>query len=655
MRRPSRAAVLVGLLVAVSTLLRFWGGSNVPIPWINPDEIIYGELGRSLWSSGRFTILGRPSEFISLVYPALAGLPLSLGNAERGYHLLKLIQALVMSLTAVPVYLWARSLGTRAYAFLAAALTLAIPGLAYSGLIMTEVAFYPIVVLAAYALAAALECPTLGRQGLVVVTFAAAALTRLQAFVLLPVLVTAVGIDVAFTRRPRRLLRFVPSAGGLVLLALVWAGWRLRNGGPLSRVFGAYEPAGQVHYGLGRAARYVLYHYADLALFTGLFPLVAVVALFVAADRRDDRLRAYLATAVALCLWFPLEVGVFASQHVGYLAERNMLPLAPVLFVGFAVWLARGAPRPRLATAAAIAGVLALLVALPMQKLVRPEAFPDSFTLLPLIRLEKRSPGTDLDLLVPLVCAGALLVLALVPRRFLAVLPVALLAVFGAISIETSNRIAFESDFLARQSTGPFHRWIDERAKGPVAYLYIGEANWPGAWENLFWNRRVKHVYDLLTARIPGGLPQDSVGPLEDGRLVGIGGFPAEGEYAVSQYPVEFRGRVVATAGEGLQLWRLDPPFRIAVWTQRVPGHLRVLDYACRPGRLRLEVVGLSGSPIDLRRNERPYRRVLVPDGGTWSGSIPAAPPRPVGTRLCTFDVFTETSTTVPVARLVRP
>src|ERR671935_189715 len=618
MRRPSRAAVLVGLLVSVSTLLRFWGGSNVPSPWINPDEIIYGELGRSLWSSGTFTILGRPAEFISLVYPALAGLPLSLGNLERGYHLLKLVQALGMSLTAVPVYLWARSLGTRFYSYIAAALTVAIPGLAYSGLIMTEVAFYPLVVLAAYALATALERPTLLRQGLLVVSFAAAALTRLQAFVLLPVLVTAVGIELALGRRPRRALRLAPTAGALVALALVWAGWRLRNGGPLSRVFGAYEPAGQIHYGAGRAARFVLYHYADLALFTGLFPLVAVLALLVAGDRGDVRLRAYLATALALCLWFPLEVGIFASQHVGYLAERNMLPLAPVLFVGFAVWLARGSPRPRLVTAASIVGVVALLVALPVQKLVRPEAFPDSFTLIPLIRLEKHSPGTDLDLIVPAVCAAALLALALLPRRFLPVLPVALVAVFGAISVQASNRIAFEADFLEGQSTGPVHRWIDERARGPVAYLYIGESNWPGAWQNLFWNRRIAHVYDLLTARIPGGLPQDSVGPLEDGRLVLVDGSPAQGDYVVSQYPVAFRGRVIGSAGEGFQLWRLDPPFRISVWIQRVAGHVRVLAYACRPGRLRLEVVGAPGSPIDLRRNDRPYPRLVVPGSSTW-------------------------------------
>src|SRR5438105_3152831 len=655
MRRPTRAAALLGLLVTISTLLRFWGGTLVPSPWINPDEIIYGELGRSLYHSGTFRILGRPTEFISLVYPAFVGGPVSLGNVERGYHLLKLLEALAMSLTAVPVYLWARSLGARGWAFAAAALTVAIPGLAYSGLIMTEVAFYPIVVLAAFALAAALERPTPVRQALVVVACAAAALTRLQAFVLLPVLVTAAGIEVALGRRRRSALRLAPAAGALVLLAVAWAGWRLRNGGPLSRVFGAYEPAGQVHYGAGQTLRFVIYHYADLALFSGLFPICAVLLLLATRDRADDRLRAYLATTLALCLWFPLEVGIFASQHVGYLAERNLLPLAPVLFVGFAAWLARGAPRPRVVTAASAAAVLALVALLPLSKLARPEAFPDSFTLLPLIRLRRDSSLADAEVALIVVCVALLLAFMFLPRRYLVLLPLVLVAGFGAVSVEASNRIAFEADFLAGQTSGPYHRWIDERARGPVSYLYIGEPNWPAAWESFFWNRRVQHVYDLLTARIPGGLPQDSVGPLEDGRLVLVDGSAAQGDYVVSQYPVAFRGHVVGSAGEGFQLWRLNPPFRISVWIQRVAGHVRVLAYACRPGRLRLQVVGVPTGPIDLRRNDRPYRRVVIPDSGTWTGSIPAAPPRPVGTRLCTFDVYTETSATVPVVKLTRP
>jgi hypothetical protein len=289
-----------------------------------------------------------------------------------------------------------------------------------------------------------------------------------------------------------------------------------------------------------------------------------------------------------------------------------------------------------------------------VKRLVRPEAFPDSFTLLPLIRLEKHSPGTNLDLILLAVCAAALLAFAFVPRRYVALLPIVLVTVYAALSVEVTNRIAFEDRALEAQSSGPYHRWIDERADGPTAYLYIGEFNWPSVWENLFWNRRVEHVYDLLTARIPGGLPQDSVGPLEDGRLVLVDGSQAQAAYVVSQYPVQFRGRPLASAGEGLQLWRLDPPLRISVWTQRVPGHVRVLAYACRRSRLKIEVDGIPGSPIDLRRNDRPYRRVELPESGTWTGTVPAAPPRPIGTRLCTFDVYTETDTMVPVAELTR-
>src|SRR5205085_8243230 len=132
-------------------------------------------------------------------------------------------------------------------------------------------------------------------------------------------------------------------------------------------------------------------------------------------------------------------------------------------------------------------------------------------------------------------------------------------------------------------------------------------------------------------------------------------GWPAQGDYVVSQYPVAFRGRVLGSAGEGFQLWRLNPPFRISVWIQRVAGHVRVLAYACRPSRLRLEVVGTPGSPVDLRRNDRPYRRVVVPESSTGSGSGPAAPPRPVGAPGGTLDAYTETTTTLPVVKLTRP
>ena len=651
-RRPSPALTAIAVLVAGSTLLRFWGGTLVSTPWIAPDEMIYGEHGQSLWATGHFRLLGEPSGFLSLVYPALAGIPLSLGNLERGYHALKLLQAFAMSLTAVPVYLWARQLAPSAWAFVAAALTLAIPGLAFSGLIMTEVAFYPVVVVAAWALARAIERPTAGRQALLVVACGIAAMTRLQAFVLLPVLVTAALIDAVLRRRPRAALALAPAAGGIVAIALIWAGLRLRNGGPLSRVFGGYEPAGQARYGVGSALRFAIYHYADVVILSGAIPVAALIVLLGLRDHRPP-LRAYVATAAALCLWLPLEVGIFASQHVGLLAERTLLPLAPVLFIGLAAWLGLGAPRPRAATAVAVGLPLALLLVLPVRRFVGTEAFPDAFTLLPLIRLADRAHPPNVRLVLILAGVVALCAFAFVPRRAIVVLPALLFVFFAVLSVTTSREIERRDRFLETMSTGPYHRWIDRAADGPTAYVYIGEFNWPGVWENVFWNRRVKRVYDMLTARIPGGIPEESIGPLEDGRLIEANGRPARAAWAVSQYPLEFRGQSVATAGDGLVLWRLRQPFRIALWTQRVAGHVRVLAYACRGGSLHLALVGSGGSNVELRRNDGLLRRFVLPPGGRWTGVVPAKPRRPFGKRLCTFDVVTDPATQVTDARFV--
>jgi len=167
-RRLPTPAVLLAALVVLSTVVRGVVGALVPTPWINPDEIVYSELGRSLWHSGHMTILGVSRPFYSLLYPALVGGPLALGDAPLGYALVKWLQALLMSATAVPVYLWGRRLCGARWALLAAALTIALPGLAYAGLVMSDVAFFPAIVLVGWTWARALEAPTARLQALAV-------------------------------------------------------------------------------------------------------------------------------------------------------------------------------------------------------------------------------------------------------------------------------------------------------------------------------------------------------------------------------------------------------------------------------------------------------------------------------------------------------
>ena len=129
---------------------------------------------------------------------------------------------------------------------------------------------------------------------------------------------------------------------GLGVLLVGWVTWRLASG---SGALGGYEVVAKTSYSLGAAARFVMYHGASLLILCGLVPAVAVVLMLVEAVRRgetDERVRAYLAVAVSLSVWIVIEVGVFASRYSDRIVERNLIGLAPVLFLGLVLWLERG-------------------------------------------------------------------------------------------------------------------------------------------------------------------------------------------------------------------------------------------------------------------------------------------------------------------------
>ncbi len=204
------AGLAVAAVVVVSACARFAASLSFHAPWVTPDEMAYGLLGESLWETGRLTIRGTTVGYYSLVYPALVGGPLSLGGTASGIVALQATQALAMSLVAVPVFLWGRRLAGPGPGLAAAILSVLPPALAYSGLIMSEAAYYPAVAVALLLLARAVEHPTLFRLGvmLAVVTFAAA--IRLQALVLLPVFLDRA----AARRRGRPRLAAAPAPGG---------------------------------------------------------------------------------------------------------------------------------------------------------------------------------------------------------------------------------------------------------------------------------------------------------------------------------------------------------------------------------------------------------------------------------------------------------
>ena len=645
-----REWVALAALVLVSAGLRAWAALAIPVPWIAPDEMVYGLLGRGLYEHGSLDILGGPTPYYSLLTPVTVGLPLTVFDLSTGYDLLQGLQALAMSLAAVPTYLWARSLVSRKWALAAAALAVAVPGLTYSGLVMTEVLFYPLLVLAAWAAAESIARPSLLNQGLLVAAVLAAAATRLQAIVLLPVFLTAVGLEAAMTRSWSAVRRLWPAAAGLTALVVAWIAWRAASGGG---TLGGYAVVTTTSYSVGGALKYVVWHLADTLVLCGLFPAGAVAAMLVRALRRgetDPRVRAYLAVAASLTAWLVVEVGIFASRYSDRIVERYLMGLAPVLFVGLVLWIERGATgRVERWIVAAVAAVVVLV--LPVRRLVTIYTTHDAMTLVPLYKLEQASSSRTMLVVYVVVAVVAMLVFAFAPGRVLRFVPPVLLVAFALASIVSSRFVADEARAQQRTFLGGDPRWVDHAAAKRVAYLYDAEPSWNGVWETLFWNSHIDRVYDLSPIAVPGPLPQTEVETEGDGTVFVPPSKLKEAKYTIASNWIELRGDRVAQIQQegltqtGLALWKLDRPLRILT---RVTGlqpngdvygatRGRLTAYACNNGRFAVTLIIKEPETVDIRLNGRLVKHLAFrAPQPSWHGEFPVTGH---GGGVCTFDV----------------
>ena len=642
---------LLAVLVCASVAARAVSGLRIGGLWIAPDEMIWGGLGRRLWEHGDLRLFGEAQQVYGVVYPALVGGPFALAGLERGYDVLKVLQPIVMSATALPVYLWARRLATPGWALVAAALTLAVPGMLYSGLVMSETVFYPALVLAAWATAAALERPTGLRQALLVGAVVLAAATRLQALVLPLVVLGAAGLQAVMLRDARRPVRLWPAFAAFLALGGAWLAWRGFAGGSPAAALGSYSPAAGAGYEAGDVLRFTAYHAAALLMLVALFPACAAALLVVqalAGRERDPALVAYAATATSLSVWLVVQAGAFTSVFVRGFSDRYLLPLAPVLFVGFAAWLARGAPRPRVATAAVVLGAFGLLAALPLRDLVTQEAAWQSLGVVPLIWLREGWGESRLELVFWVGAAVALAAFALLPRRAVLVLPAVTLAVLVFASASSTREVIQNVAFDQRFLVGGRHEWIDDRAHGPTAYLYAGEQPVNIVWHQVFWNDELERVYGLGALSEGAGLPLAvTVHPEADGRLVRSDGRAPGERYVVATQGVALEGTVVDQVPiggglVGLRLWRLTPPARIRSLLTGVrdagdmhePAIMHVWN--CQRGRLELTLLWKLSTRVELKVNGE-LVRTLRSHGEEFVNTTVSPPP---GASLCRFEVI---------------
>ncbi len=352
-----------------------------------PDEAIYASRGLALWEHGTLAINGDIGSY-GVLYPAVAGLPLSIGTAATGLATLKIVQAVGTSLVAVPIVLYGRRLMPAPYALVAAALAVASPLLLYSGLVMTEALFYPLSALALLAVARAVETATLRSQGVALALIAAAVLTRVQAVAFLGAFVIAILLDAVFARDRSKLRAFWPVWSIAVVGAVV--------GASFPGLFGAYSVTVGGSYPIGAGLRLTYDHFAYLALSTALAPFAALVFLLIEAFRgreRDPGARALVAVTTSAIVLVTAQVGFFAARFAPHLLGRDLASLPPLLFVTFALWLSRR-PRRSVVQVLAAFGVLALVVAAPWKTLIGANALPDSFGIAILSRWHQLSPDT---------------------------------------------------------------------------------------------------------------------------------------------------------------------------------------------------------------------------------------------------------------------
>jgi glycosyltransferase involved in cell wall biosynthesis len=578
-RVPSSALVRMpawgwlALLVLASIFVRWWLAGRIVAPWIMVDELVYSELAKSFAATGHFLIRGQHHGAYGFLYPLMISPAWRLfSSVPTAYAVAKVIGSIAMSLTAIPVYFLARRTLRPLPSLIAAALAVAVPSMLYTGTLMTETLFYPLFACVALVLVLALERPSAIRQLVLIATCLLAFLTRTQSVVLLPAIATApVVLGIAERRIRRTVLSFRLLYAVLAVAVVAAVIIEVARGHSPYDVLGSYSVTGHAHYRAGAVLRWLLYHVSELDLYLGVVPFAALGLLATMVRMLDRAARIFVVAAVSLSAWLVLEVATFASALSLRVEERNMFYVAPLFFTALILWIERGLPRPGRATALCAAVAAALPAVLPFDRLIDTPAESDTLALLPLWWLQEHL--ITLSEVSLLVAAAAVLLACLfvaTPAR----LAYTLVALVLAWLVFANERVEdFDHGFphaaaggLATGLTLKPRNWIDRRvgSNAEVAFVWPGPTlNANALWENEFFNRGIRKVYDLGPPS-PGDLPESSLHAQPDGTLA-ANGRAVEVKYVVTDRRSHIAGTVIGRDSRiGTVLLATDGTLRLA-------------------------------------------------------------------------------------------
>jgi hypothetical protein len=581
-------------IVGVSTVDLALESLALQMPIVFRDELVYSNAAKRL-AAGLPPGFDGSSYGYGLIYPLfLAPFYRLFAHTDDAYTAIKVANAAVFSLAAVPAYLFARRVARPGLALCVALLTVLLPARTYTELVLTESLAFLIFLLAVLAIVRVLERPEIRRQlvmlGLCLVAFE----TRRQ-FVLLvfAIPVMFVGESLVEGGPPGAVARRVVSRYSATWIALtlgvvgvvVWSASRgadLTAGlGPYSVLAHGYEPAD--------VARWMAYHAGAYGLTLAVIPLIALpfgLRICLGHDAPVPCRAVGVATLVLVPV-FLLQVAAFSSTLYGLhrIHERYLFYVAPLVFAVLACWVDAGLPRARSISGFLVAAsVIALPLLLPFSGLpVYPVDAPVLRTIGYTLDTTKTATLGSVFLLAIATSAFLAIWVFLVRRRYGFVLLIVVALAFLPADLAVRKEFVRDGTRWQQLATGGLtdlpRDWLDRTlGKGtPVAVLFVATSPACSSrradiarmvavqWRTTFFNSGIERL--ITVGRGPDvGVPIQGAAVDETGRVV-VGTRPIVARYLVTDARLRLTGRQI----------EVDRATRLSLWeTQGVVRALRV-------------------------------------------------------------------------------
>jgi hypothetical protein len=523
-------------------------------PWLFTDELEMTQLSRSIAATGHAARRGEPHSFRSL-YTVFTAIFWRIDDVAAAFAAIKYADTLVMAAVVFPTYFLARIVVGRTPALFAAAGAAAVPALAYSSWLVEETLAYPFAALCFFLIAKALVVRT-------------------------PWWVVAAVVATAVAPLVRGELSVIAIAFGIALLGMWWSSeWtkRWRAGWSVADWIGCLTIcAGILIFGSGLMSRHVqawydvttyykhrLFIFGDwatgaLAVGMGVVPMIVGLAALwrLPGERPTRELRAFRSVALggiaAFWMYTAIKAAYLSLVFATRIEERNLIYIAPLLFVGAAIVLER---RRVNLLALAAAAAYAIYVALGVPLFIGGGLYSDALGLAVFQQANRyflfsRGDARLITTIVALVGIALVIVATRVRSRSAAGAAAAAAAVgmlawcFTAEFAAAVGNITVSRDL--RPTLGEPFTWVDDATRlKPTLYLAQGVADQNPEWLLEFWNRSITTV-SSLDGTVGGPGPAGAPNITPDGKLYWTEHANDLGkvfDYAVEDWPcIDFAG-----------------------------------------------------------------------------------------------------------------